>query len=175
MITTFFKWYKNTIFNKKRKCIFLFFGLFLLNYLLHFGFYALKTKYGLFEYLDFFSLFNPFLIFSLLGLFFWFEGIHFENRFVSYVATGTLFVYVIHENFLLRTITRVDFYNWFKGNYSGLSPLLPMFLCGLFMFVCGFALAVLYKETFGRLTRKIADSIYKVFSKLFLKFVKEDE
>lgn len=173
IIVSYYKWHPYHLFNSKKKCFLVSIVLFSINYLLHFVFYFIKTKFGIFEFLDFFSFFNPIIVFSLLGLFFLFERMQFENKFVTYMATGTLFVYVIHENYLLRTITRVNFYNYFETNYSQLSPLIAMFVCGIACFILGFILAIVYKETLGKLTQKISDVIYKYVIKFYSNLTKE--
>lgn len=122
-------------------------------------------------------IFSPFLVIAFLGLFNLFEQMRFENKFISYLSGCSLFVYVIHENFLLRTITRVNYYYWAYATFGNDIAVAYMLVCGLFMFVAGFLLAVVYKETLARLTtlgaKGTAIGINKLFDKIYALCFKE--
>ena len=102
------------------------------------------------------NLLSPVLLLPLICLFNIFAKMNFQNKFISYLSTCSLFVYVIHENYLLRTITRVNFYNYCLSTYGEQLAIVYMLICGSFMFICGFLLAVIYKESIHRLTSKFS-------------------
>ena len=167
IITSYLKWYPIKLLSTRKKSFIVFAIGIACNYILSFAFYALKSKFELFEIFDFFSFYNPLLVLSLLGLFFFFEKKQVSNKFISYVSSGTLFVYVIHENFLLRTITRVYYYNYWTERIGESTLLLAVLACGLFMFVCGFGVSIVYKESLHRVTNKISYIISNEIKNLF--------
>ena len=118
--------------------------------------------------IDFNSAYAPILVIALLCLFNVFAEMKFENGFISYLSSCSLFVYVIHENYLLRSYTRVEYYNFMVSHYGGDNLMMVwMVICALFMFVVGFILAVGYKESIHRLTGKLSSWLNNLLLKLF--------
>lgn len=56
---------------------------------------------------------NPFVLLVALGGFFVFKEIHFENRLVNRVSALSLYIYLIHENLLVREYIRPILWNEF--------------------------------------------------------------
>ena len=114
---------------------------------------------------------NPFFVIGLIGLFNLFKLMPFKNRIVSYLGASSLVVYCAHENYLLRTYTRVDFYTYVFERCPQNTYFLWVSLCGLAMFVGGFAIAALYGKTISRFTgwagRKTAFGLSILFNKLW--------
>ena len=122
---------------------------------------------------------NPFSVIALISLANIFAMMKFHNRFISYLGTSSLFVYLIHENYLLRHITRVEFYQLVFERFDKSTFLLWVLVCGLFMFVVGFILAAVYRETFHRgtkwLANKTALGITVVFNAFYKKVYPENQ
>ena len=174
-IVAFIRWRAPFIYNHRVGNLVFFLVGIALCYLGYFGFIILARYNEHFNKMMFMQMYSPFVILPLIALFNVFVTFKFENKFISYLSQCTLFVYVIHENYLLRSITRVKYYQWAFAIYGESLTLVYMLICGLFMFVVGFVLAIIYKETLARLTsiasRKVSILIDKVLSWLFTKSV----
>lgn len=158
-LVAFIKWYIPP--KSKRWNFMLFFGGFVLFLGLLLGRKWLTRWSAIFDQSNLSSLYSPFLMFPLIGLFNLFRDMKFNNRVISYLSTCSLFVYVIHENYLLRSITREQYYIYMIERFGINYAFATVLLCGLGMFLGGFVLAVIYNETFHRLTKKISAAIWK--------------
>ena len=176
-LVAFIKWHASSFYNYKKINLLVFILGMVITYAGIFGFLFLTKHNSFFERFSFASMYSPFLVVALIALFNVFEEKTFENKFISYLSSCSLFVYVIHENYLLRSILRVRFYNYMISNYGENLAIVWTLICGIFMFVVGFILAVAYKESLHRLTNKLSrivnDGINKVFGRLYLKFFKQ--
>ena len=167
MIVSFFKWHTPSLVdNKKINLIIAVLGLFLL-YFFFYGFRYLSMKFVVFERLNFADMFDPFLVLPLFALFNLFRNMRFSSRVISFLSSCSLFVYVIHENYLLRTYTRVEYYNFMIENYGGNNILCWIYLCGVGMFVLAFCLAVIYKLSISKLTVLLSKKISALIDSLF--------
>ena len=167
IIITYFKWYTPKIFESKKKNFIFFIISMLFFYVCYFGFMLLAKKISFFGRFSFTSMNSPLLLVPLIALFNCFAAMKFNSKIVSYLSGLSLFVYVIHENYLLRSITRVAYYNYVLENFGENLAIIWLILCGIFMFVVGFALAALYKETLHRLTTKLSSAAMKLINKLY--------
>ncbi len=165
------KWYMPKAFATVKWNLILFFVGFLVAYGLYFAYKAAAPVLGWRD--DYFSpniWCNPFRCVALICLFNLFVMMKFRNKFVSYLASCSLFVYCIHENKLLRSITRVAFYNAVFERFGQSQYVLWSTACGLFMFVVGFLIAAVYRESFHRLTALLANRICSLLRKLYNRF-----
>ena len=165
-IVAFVKWHCPNIFSHRKANLLVFLVGFFLTYALHIGALVLGESDFPIAF-TFTSMLAPILLISLVSLFNVFATMKFQNRLISYLGPCSLFVYVIHENFLLRTITRVRYYDWAIGTYGIQFGVVFIAACGIFMFVIGLILAVVYKETFHRLTAGFAKIVSKGIRKMF--------
>lgn len=166
-IVAFIKWHAFGIYKHKWINLIVFFVCMFLTYLLVFVFLILTKQKAFFGRFDFTSLYSPLLVISLVAFFNFFKELNFSNKFISYLSESSLFVYVIHENYLLRKIARVRFYEFMIANYGENKAIIWMLICGAFMFVVGFILAVAYKETLHRLTKKLSELINRLITKVY--------
>lgn len=119
--------------------------------------------------------FSPFLLPMLLFLFNIFNSFKFTNKTINYIASCSLFVYCIHDNLLLRSVTRPKYFEYVLSKspnmYFGW-----VILCGIVMFFGAYILSLLYRVTLSKLTDflskklaivtdKIIDFIYNLFTK----------
>ena len=175
-IVAFVKWYCPNFCNKASTNLIIF----IVGILIHYALFLVTRIYTeqIPITLDLKSLFAPLLVIPLVCLFNLFNKMPFYNKFISYLSGCSLFVYVIHENYLLKTITRVRYFHWAIDNYGFNLSIVYILLCGLFMFIAGFILAVIYKETIHRLTSKLSvlvnNGLTKFFKWLYGKTFKEE-
>ena len=176
-LTAFVKWHCPSVcINKKTNLIIAIIGI-VITYIGHFGFALLAKYISFFGRIEFVNMYAPILVISLVCLFNAFKEMKFENKFFSYLSSCSLFVYVIHENYLLRRITRVSYYEWAVANYGISSGIVYVVACGVFMIVVSFVLAAIYKESLHRLTNKLACAINnfigRIMDWLYLRLFKE--
>ena len=86
----------------------------------------------------------------------------FSNKFVNYIASLSLYFYLIHENLLFRRYVRPLFYE--KVFQYG-HILLWITLEALTLFVGGIILATIYKETIHKLASKLSIKLCKIIDK----------
>ena len=99
------------------------------------GFYFLPDRHNLFIHAIVFSYkYNsPFLILLSIALFNVFRTFSFDTRFINYMATSSLSIYLIHEHPLMREIIYVRPFNKLMLVESGFS---------LFLIIVGYALVL---------------------------------
>ena len=99
------------------------------------GFYFLPDRHNLFIHAIVFSYkYNsPFLILLSIALFNVFRTFSFDSRFINYMATSSLSIYLIHEHPLMREIIYVRPFNKLMLVESGFS---------LFLIIVGYALVL---------------------------------
>ena len=166
-IVSFVKWHLSDV-SKKTSINF---AVFIIGMVILFSFYLgfilLAKHIDFFSNFYFFSMLSPLQLVPLIALFNLFCNMKFNNRIISYLSTCSLFVYVIHENFLLRSITRPYYYEHMFSSYGDSYAIVYMVSCALFMFFVGFILSVIYKESVHRLTKKLSHFLYLFGKKVY--------
>ncbi len=118
---------------------------------------------------------NPLLILAAFSLFNLFRSRVFYSRLINYVSSLTLFIYLIHEGYLLRTYFRP--WVWFRLHerfgYSDMAALALVF--ALTLFIAATFAAAFYKETFARFTKKIGKTVYLLIRRIFYRFARTAE
>ena len=133
-------------------------------------FVGLKVAFFSSHLLFFCKILNPFIFPMCIALIYVFKNFKFESKVINYISSLSLFVYLIHENFLFRTITRKEIYTSLF-NINGSWGLLWLLVMSLIHIVGGIILAIIYKESLGRLAKIVANWIAKICKKVYLKFV----
>ena len=126
------------------------FGLFLI---LAIGKYLLGTQFAFFVKRPFvYYTVSPFIAVSAFGLMNLFRGLNVHSKAINFVSSCSLFVYCIHENYLLRTYIRPKVYEWCIDTFGANIAIAWILVTALAMFVGGLLLSFVYKETLHRLT-----------------------
>ncbi len=115
---------------------------------------------------------NPFLIGMSIALFNIARNMRFRSRTVNYVSSLSLLIYVIHENYFLRSYLRpgIWIYIYNSGGYNHVPGWL--FIVSAVVFIASILLSAVYSAVFGRLIRKVVDRIYSIAGKVYLKIEK---
>ena len=117
--------------------------------------------------------YNPFMIVSVIGLFNLARNVWFESRVINYIAKMSLFIYIIHENFLLRTICRPAMWRYVFTNF-GYSNVIGWLLVLSFAVFCFSLLgSILYTEIIHKVVVRFCDWIYPKLSSLMRKIEKK--
>lgn len=93
---------------------------------------------------------DPFLMLSCLGLFNLVRLRPFTSKAVNSASALMLFVYLIHENVLVRTYLRPAIWSWIYGVAGYDSLLLWVVLFSLALFAASLAAALLYESSLGK-------------------------
>lgn len=103
---------------------------------------------------------NPFFLLIAIALFNLFKRIDFSNNAVNLMSSVTLFVYLIHENLIVRRHFRR--YIWIRiiDSYSLDLILIEELIYAIVLFVVSMLISLLYKFTIGRITTMLTDKIY---------------
>ena len=100
---------------------------------------------------------SPFIIVMALGLFYVFKNFKFSNRYINYVSKLSLFIYVIHENEILRTYYRPLI--WHKIFNDVGYRYLFFWIFGLSVAILAFGVltSMIYHYTVEKTTNKVTD------------------
>lgn len=106
---------------------------------------------------------NNFFVAMLgLGLFAVFYRLDIMSKFINYLSSLSLFIYLSHENLLFSRITRPMLFKWLceqlHTNY-----LLVMLIMVLIVLFCSIVFSALYKASLGKITNKLSIMFEKKF------------
>lgn len=122
---------------------------------------------------------NPFIIFMSIAMFNIARNVHFKNRFINYISSLSMLVYIIHENIILRTYIRPAMWNYVWENFGYTNVLGWVFVFVIIVFLFGILSAVLYSATVQKIVKKVSAWLYKVLRKKYLwienKILEKDE
>lgn len=139
---------------------------FVANYLgLHISFFYDKVLRWATNY-------NPFLIIIAIALFNLMRKLTFKNRVINYISSLSLLVYIIHENVVLRNYCRTALWNYVYKNYGYSHILLWVFALSFIVFMFGLISSMIYDKTIRTFIRKLADTLYLMIRKFYLKVEK---
>lgn len=121
---------------------------------------------------SYFSYFNNPLVFcgsfALFNIFRMAWGGH--NRFINWLSSLTLLVFVIHENLMVRTYFKPIYFQYILSHY-GVAKILPAsVLLGLALFVVSYAISIFYTISVRRIYLKITESILWTMEKQCMKW-----
>ena len=88
---------------------------------------------------------NPLIIMTAVAMFHLFRQLKFKNSVVNYVAGCSLIIYVIHENILFRSFTRVRIWAGLMERFGRDTVVLQMFCYGIILFVAAVLVSVIYQ------------------------------
>lgn len=103
---------------------------------------------------------NIFIVLASFSLFNIFRHKIFINHYINYISGLTLFIYIIHENILVREILRPLVFVWIKDHYGYGHIVLWVLLFALALFAITTLLSTIYKASVEKVTKRIAGRIY---------------
>lgn len=116
---------------------------------------------------------NPFIIFMSIGMFNLARHVHFTNRFVNYISSLSLLIYIIHENIILRTYFRPAMWNYVYIKYGYSNMFAWIFIFVILIFLSSIIIAVIYSATIQKLVKKISNQLYTLLRKKYLSLEKQ--
>lgn len=111
---------------------------------------------------------NPFIIFMSIAMFNIARNVHFKNRFINYISSLSLIVYIIHENLILRTYFRPAMWNYVYMNLGYTNVMGWVFIFVIIVFFFGIFSATLYSITIQKFVQKISNRLYEVWKRKYL-------
>lgn len=112
---------------------------------------------------------SPILILIALSLFNLFRHLEFSSKFINFISSLTLYIYVIHDEYLFWQIRRqISDYVSSTIIKGSLFPEPIIYVLGLF--VCAVFIATIYKITIHKLILPIVDKLYVYVKKLWENF-----
>ena len=103
---------------------------------------------------------NPFMIGIAFSSFALFSKLKFQNRFINYLSSLSLIVYMIHENKLFRSHFKPRVFDFIYEKFSYTHIVGWCVLLVIATFIIAGLLSALYKETVGKLIKRAIDKIY---------------
>ena len=111
---------------------------------------------------------NPFMVMLALGLFGFVKNREFRSRQINYVAKLAPFIYIIHENRILRGIYRPEMWQYVYTRFGYDHVIGWALILSVFVFAFGFLCSVLYYEGVRRLTVPFYTGLYSVLAQKWL-------
>lgn len=109
---------------------------------------------------------NPFILIMVIAAFNLFRNRDFTNQTINYVSKLTLFIYIIHENLLLRRLYRPAMWQYVYLKF-GYSQVLLLALClAAIIFVFALVASMLYYHTLHKLVVKACARLYVILQKI---------
>lgn len=110
---------------------------------------------------------NPFKLLLSFGLFNLFREIKFTNKTINYLASMTMYIFLFHENLLLRTYYRPILWQLVYTKFGYRYILGWALVLTVIVFLFGVAASILYKHTLHRAALRLSDWLYRRLSKLW--------
>ncbi len=104
---------------------------------------------------------NPFVIMTGISLFNLARRVDFRNNIINYLSGLTLFIYIIHENQIVREFYRPSWWLWMVDRFGEEHVLVEPLMYSTLLFISATILALVYKETLHRLLTAIYGDIYE--------------
>ena len=113
---------------------------------------------------------SPFLLLIAISMLNLARSIRFKNNIVNYISSLSLFIYIIHENFLLRTFYRPQMWNYVYNQFGYKYILIWTFVLVVIVFSFGLITSIIYRNTIEKIVTIICDWLYQILQKIYKKF-----
>lgn len=102
---------------------------------------------------------NPFLIIMVIGLFNIFNNLSINSRLINNISGCSMYIYLIHENILFRSLTRVRIEKALFDIYGFNHIFEIIFLFSLLLFAVSLVISIVYKNTISKVTSKASQKL----------------
>lgn len=180
IIVNYFKKYMGTFWNNKKRCFILLIlgivGLIVLQFLTNF--LGLKLEFLQNKPLHWVVSNNPILFLIAITLFYLFKQVSFKSQFINEISSLSLYVYLIHENILFRTYTRVYIWHYIYEQIGYTYIILEVILYALLLFIISIIISYIYKMTLEKIINRFIEKIFNnnkinhIFNKIENKILK---
>ena len=105
---------------------------------------------------------NPFIIMMAIAMFHLFRRIKFKSSWINYIAGCSLIIYVIHENILFRSFTRVRIWVSLIERFGRETVVLQMFGYAIALFFAAMLISILYQYFIHGIVKWVANHVESV-------------
>ena len=109
---------------------------------------------------------NPFILLLGISMFNIVSTRSFVNPVINYVAGLSLLIYLIHENILFRSYTRVRICGYLLEKYGDAYLVMMIISVAFLVLLTSILFATIYKETLHRIVVLMSKQIGKIFGKM---------
>lgn len=104
--------------------------------------------------------FNPFIFALAFGLFLLAANTDFKNMTINKISSLSLYIYVIHENLLLRTLYRPLLWQYIYSVYGYHHVLAWVFILVTAIFIASMIISFIYKQTLHKAVKWLCGKLY---------------
>lgn len=112
---------------------------------------------------------SPFLLVTAISLFIIFKEKKYKSKVINNISSLTLIIYVIHENYLIRTYIRPYIWKYIYKKYTYKYVVLQDMLYAILLFIISTILAFLYKKILQKIIHNMSTKIYIIMKKKICK------
>lgn len=160
---TYFKKYMSNFWEKKANCIrVLFLGLvsFILLVIVT-DFLGLKFSFMKNTILYWNKMNNPFLLLIAISLFYLFKKLKFRSKFINTVSSLSLYIYLFHENVLIRQYSRVYIWHYLYETIGYKYLLTEIITFSIVLFFVATISSYVYKITVEKVVDRVIEKVEK--------------
>jgi hypothetical protein len=128
----------------------------------HFGFMSDKLQHWAINN-------NPFILMLVFGIFNLVRRKTFTSRAINYVAGMSLWIYLIHENIIVRRLFRPAVWVWLYENVKWAYPYTAIALFSIALFVVSLLISIVYSVTINKIVNKLVLIAYEPICKKLAK------
>jgi hypothetical protein len=114
--------------------------------------------------------FNPLVVATAFAAFNLARKMAFKSRFINYISSFSLLVYVIHYNIIFNAYYRPFLLNWAYQTFGYSQVVLLMLALSVAIFVGTFVVAIIYDKTLRRLVKKLSEAVHTLCSRIWSAF-----
>ena len=111
----------------------------------------------------------PFYIMIALGSLIIALKSNFKSKFINYISSLSMLVYLFHENYLFRIYTRPIIWKYLYKTFTFNNVVLLDLAYSLILFVVAVIISLTYKEIIQKFVSKVSDRLYLFVSNIYSK------
>lgn len=161
-IVTYIKKYMSDFWMKKKNCIMMLFigimGVIILELVTNL--LGLKFDFMKDEILHWVKNNNPLLLLIAISLFYLFKRLTFKNSFINVVSSLTIYIYLVHENNLVRNYTRAYAWHYLYEKFGYDHVIIMIFMYAIALFIFSAICSYIYKITIEKIANHVIEKVY---------------
>lgn len=105
---------------------------------------------------------NPILLMIAFALFNIFKNMKLKSSIINFLASLTLFIYIVHENIIVRQYIRIDIWKWIYNNFSFNNVVLEALIFSIGLFSASIVISIIYKYSIRILISNAINKLYEI-------------
>lgn len=103
---------------------------------------------------------NIILLLNAIALFNLFKNFKFKNKTINYISSLTLYIYIIHENLLVRNYLRINIWKWIGEKFTYNNLIIETLIYAVILFIVSLIISIIYKYTIKKIIDVLVKKIY---------------